>query len=67
MIDFLTDISSITIFGFTVDLTSITQPMIDAIQVSSPPALALTADQVGALLFGALEATAGCSASSYRS
>ena len=59
VIDFLTDISSITIFGFTVDLTSITQPMIDAIQVSSPPALALTADQLGALLFGALEATAG--------
>ncbi len=59
VIDFLTDISSITVFGFTVDLTSITQPMIDAILVSSPPALALTADQVSALLFGALEATAG--------
>ena len=59
VIDFLTDISSITVFGFTVDLSSITQPMIDAILVSSPPALALTADQVSALLFGALEATAG--------
>jgi predicted PurR-regulated permease PerM len=55
----LNDLSSITILGFTVDLTSITQPIIDAIQVTSPPSLALTADQVSALLFGALEATAG--------
>ncbi len=58
-IDILNDLSSITILGFTIDLTSITQPIIDAIEVTSPPTLALTADQVSALLFGALEATAG--------
>jgi predicted PurR-regulated permease PerM len=58
-IGILNDLSSITVLGFTADLTSITQPMIDAIEVTSPPTLALTADQVSALLFGALEATAG--------
>jgi predicted PurR-regulated permease PerM len=58
-ISILQNLTTITIFGVTVDLSEITQPIITAIETTSPPVLALTADQVTALIAGALEATAG--------
>jgi predicted PurR-regulated permease PerM len=58
-IDLLESLTTIDVFGATVDLSSVTQPAIDAIQNTSPPSTAVDGGDMRSLLTGALQATAG--------
>ena len=55
----LESVSTINAFGVTVDLSAVTQPAIDAIQITSPPSMAVDGSELRSLLGGALQATAG--------
>jgi predicted PurR-regulated permease PerM len=58
-IGLLESLTTINVFGATVDLSAVTQPAIEAIQNASPPSVAVDGSELRALLSGALQATAG--------
>lgn len=51
--------STINVFGVTMDFSAVTEPAIEAIQVTSPPPMAVDGSELRSLLGGALQATAG--------